>query len=419
MFKFYASIALVVALWGCTDFSGGLNEYYEPYSVEFQKDLSSLSCSSKNSRDEAVIVGENHGSILYTCHDGVWVGNQNDSIWYGVEYSSSSEEVSSSSSSSEGAVAPISYSTPVIIAPASSGSPTESSSSIVIAEPVSLYNLGSCTPADVSIDKGGSTTFKFTPNKVSVSGYEAMDYVRASYEWNYGAGEGDGSASITLASDKVTFSETGDHIVSVTVTMADGAEEKVKCSPLHVNGEPITGCRCSTDSATVDVSAGGEATWQIQGCTSNAGTLSFKWSNSMGTGHEASYAFTEKGQRLAPVVTVGNDDNTIVKVQCAEVRAVDSNNPDYEISETGSAGGVRLPAGTSSLTMNLPGDRLPSMDSFSMECEFETSENMVTVDGKTYSAGFVAFLELPYEHSYGGYVLEMELSASAFCWVAY
>jgi len=221
--------------------------------------------------------------------------------------------------------------TPIVIASATSSAadipivnPTSSSAGVVITP---TTGLGTCAPVKESINKGESTTFKFTPNKKAVSGYEAMDFVKANFDWKYGDGKGDGTASATT-SDKVTYTNPGKKIVSATVTMADGNSETVTCSPLQVQGTPIDGCTCTASSKTADVAdpLASTVTWTVSNCVSTGAEITgYTWPTGfVSEGNTGSFTFTTKDQSVTPEVTVTNNDSTAVVVnKCPAAIAVD------------------------------------------------------------------------------------------------
>jgi len=421
MKKFVVPFAISAALWGCTDFSEELQPY-EPLSIKSQSDLRDLPCSSKNEGEVVFITGGgNHWSLSYNCTGGVWIGQEySDSVWYGVEYSSALGESSSSGDKVDVSSASVVPSSSASVKPSSSAFAMSSSSAVLpvtIADPVPKYNLGTCAPVDSVIQRGGSTSFKFTPNSPDESGYDIFAFVKADYVWDYGDGEADSTANM-LTSAGVVYGTSGDKKVRVKVTMADGVSSTFTCAPLHVNGYPITGCSCSAKSSYVDVAAGGVAEWTVSGCLSADNELSFEWPYSMGTDSSATYTFTEGGEHLTPWVTVRNSDNSVVKVSCDRVNSLDSDSPVYIIQESGPAGAVALPKGQSAVIMNLPQD-WKSGASFIMECRFDQGDNILTIDGETYQSGIVAFVTLPIEHSMNGYALSVELDTPATCYVAY
>ena len=198
-------------------------------------------------------------------------------------------------------------------------------------------DLGSCAPVTTPIEKGGSTSWKFTFNKNNTSGVTPMDILNFDADWNFGNAGTPSVVSVTgLASPgNVTYMNSG--TATASVTLSNGLKtETIQCSPLQVNGAPITGCKCTAAAATADVAAGGVATWTVTGCTSVGQTITgYEWTKATGVGESASYSFTEKGQTLAPTVKVSNDDNTVVDVTCDEVKAVDSSSPDYLLEVAG------------------------------------------------------------------------------------
>ena len=226
----------------------------------------------------------------------------------------------------------------VAVSSSSAGVVTPTSSAAIVDD--GTVN-GTCAPVPATISKGGSTTWKFT--KLSPAGMAGMTKQQnAIFDWAMtGSTEGSfsakGSAGGTAAT--ATYAASGSFTATLTV---DG--NKITCSPLQVNGAPITGCVCTPDVANPDVASGpATVTWKVSGCQTTGATITgYAWTDATGTGETATASFTEKGQTITPVVTVSNDDNTQEQFTCAAAKAVNSSTPDYEIDGTGST----IPSGS-------------------------------------------------------------------------
>lgn len=202
--------------------------------------------------------------------------------------------------------------------------------------------LGTCTTETPVIEKTGSVVFKFNPDPKQ----NPLDFIgaKASFVWNYGAdGVGDGSAN-TTNSDKVTFASSGKKHVTVTVTKNDGlTSDVVDCGYVQVNGDPITGCLCTTTaSGSVDYTTTPEVTWSVAGCTTGAAyTIGYNWD---GTAGEATYTktFSAANPGYAPKLKVSNTDNTEIEVACPAVKITEG--AEYTIKDNTDAGKVAIPA---------------------------------------------------------------------------
>ena len=292
-------------------------------------------CSLKREGMEVYVKDE---KTLYTCEDGEWTPEKDtpkDS-----KKSSSSEADAAPKSSSSVIYIDVDFSSssekdPVVIVerPLSSATiiiepdtPTPSSSSVVV-----VTSLGSCKPAVSPIDKGTSVMWTFTPNP-DLPKEMLMKFATADYDWNFGGLTDDGSA-IGRNSGKVTYTESGKYTASVTVTIDGSAETKV-CSELHVNGAPISGCKCTTTvTGAVDYTDTPDVTWSVTGCMSTGATVnSFAWDGGV-AGAEMTYTktFTAAAASYAPSLKVGNDDNAEIDVVCTAVKVTEG--PEYTLKD--------------------------------------------------------------------------------------
>lgn len=259
--------------------------------------------------------------------------------------SSSSEDpfipVSSSS------VAPLSSSSLIIIAPSSSSIVPPSSSSIVEGISSSVVPggalAGTCAPTPAIADLGQTVTWTFS----KAASVPVQEIIKATFDWVFEGGSlgefsGVGAAAI---SKSLTYSVSGPH----TTTLSTNGGEPIACAPVQVNGAKITGCECTVDNASPDVTAGGISTWTVAGCTSTANITGYTW-NAGALGEELtfSHTFAAKDETFKPTLTVSNDDNTVYTVTCPVAKAVDSSLPDYLLDGT-AAGTYTLAPGTYSM----------------------------------------------------------------------
>ena len=244
-----------------------------------------------------------------------------------------------------------------------------SSSSFVFKEPESsaassssvavVTGLGSCKPAKSPIDKGESVAWTFTPNPTKTVSYGAMAFAQAQYAWDFGGLTDDGSG-VTSTSGKVTYASSGKFGASVTVSVKnkDGAleTETKECEPLQVNGDPITGCKCSATAGGAEVTGSvnmqvtPDVVWTVTGCTSAAEINSWEWDGTAGT-ESFTKNFTAETASYAPTLKVGNNDNTVQEVTCAPVKVTDG--AEYTVKVSGADGKIKLPAGTSSVVLEV------------------------------------------------------------------
>ena len=294
--------------------------------VETEDDLPK--CSIKREGKEVYVKEE---KTLYTCEDGEWIPEKKTAK---SESSSSSKKSSSSGLD--------------IASPSSSSAiyidvdfPTSSAEE----EIVPVTGLGMCGPVTSPIEKGSSVKWKFTPNINNEAGFSAIDFAKATYAWNFGAGATPATDVTPSTSSAVFYANSGTATASVTVTI-DGASETIQCKPLQVNGDPITGCKCAPEgvTGTVDYTATPDVTWSVTGCMSASTPLSYNWNGTDGA-ESYTHSFTAATASYAPVLKVGNADNTVIDVACPAVKATEG--VEYVIKESSSSGAISLPAGTS------------------------------------------------------------------------
>jgi hypothetical protein len=211
--------------------------------------------------------------------------------------------------------------------------------------------IGTCAPEQAIYEKDAAekgVKWKFTRDP-SVA---ATSLLSASFKWTTADGT-PSTASATGTSGlyhTAKYTTSGVHNASLTVSMG-AANYTIQCSPVQVNGEPITGCKCATEATSIDYTATPTATWSVTGCTTGAGlNLAYQWDGAPG---EASYSptFTAAAASYAPVLKVANDDNTVVDVTCPAIKITEG--PEYIIKETQGAGAIKLPAGSTIVSLEV------------------------------------------------------------------
>lgn len=257
--------------------------------------------------------------------------------------SSSSERVVKSSSSGASSS---SYTYPQNSSSSNGGGASSSSK-----PPTGDDRIGSCAPEQAIYEKDAAekgVKWKFTRDP-SVA---ATSLLSASFKWT----TADGTPSTASATGTgglyhtAKYTTSGVHNASLTVSMG-AANYTIQCSPVQVNGEPITGCKCTTEATSIDYTATPTATWSVTGCTTGAGlNLAYQWDGAPG---EASYSptFTAAAASYAPVLKVANDDNTVVDVTCPAIKITEG--PEYIIKETQGAGAIKLPAGSTIVSLEV------------------------------------------------------------------
>ena len=310
IFSSVLSLAVAGAFWACNDDSvitiasadqGGV--------VENNSSKTKDDSSAKSSSSEDVIVVHKSSASKAT------------------DPSSSTDVLSSESANPTLNVTSSSSVELIIISGRSSSSvtvidnPVASSASIV----VPVTGLGSCAPTKNPINKGETTTWKFSGNLAS--GQSVGSFIKASFAWTFSSnavsatGMAGGSTSAP-----VTYTVSGAENASVVVTMPDGSSEAIQCSPLQVNGDPITGCACNASATTIDYTAEPSVSWAVTGCTSASNIISYTWDGVEGTA-AFTKAFDAPVASYAPTLKVANEDNTVIDVACQAVRATEG--PEY------------------------------------------------------------------------------------------
>ncbi|MBQ3779258.1 MAG: hypothetical protein II835_14570 [Fibrobacter sp.] len=271
-----------------------------------------------------------------------------------VVTSSSSSPSVSQSSSSQKTVRSSSSRNPVLSSSSAYVPPTPGSSTSVSSSSAKsgAGQIGTCAPVQATYEKdeagGKGVVWKFTRDP-SVA---ATQLISASFNWSFEGATPD-KASATGAnglSQSVKYSTSGPHTAKVAISIG-AAVYQVDCSPVQVNGEPITGCKCTTEATSIDYTATPTATWSVTGCTTGAGlNLAYQWDGAPG---EASYSptFTAAAASYAPVLKVANDDNTVVDVTCPAIKITEG--PEYIIKETQGAGAIKLPAGSTIVSLEV------------------------------------------------------------------
>lgn len=392
IFSGVLSLAIAGAFWACNDDS--------VITIASANQGAVVESSSSNTKDDSSAKSSSDSDLI--------IVKMSSSSSAGKTSSSSSSFTSSSSSQLK-----ISSSAGIIIhqEPSSSSTaivdnPKVSSSSIIV---VPVTGLGSCAPTKNPINKGESTTWKFSAN-IS-SGLSPMNFISASFAWNFSDNAVPATDATKITSAPVTYATSGVANASVNVTMPDGSYETIQCSPLQVNGDPITGCECTTDATTIDYTAQPTAFWTVMGCTSASNIISYTWDGVEGTA-TFTKAFDAPAASYAPTLKVANEDNTIVEVACPAVRVTEG--PEYLIDDEMEK--IDLPAGRSRIVLDLPASWHSSMSgTCSFYCQGAGQPISLTVGTETTREDWLARVQIPIDQTMNKSVLDIELSAAARC----
>lgn len=252
----------------------------------------------------------------------------------------SSASVKSSSSASKPASSNTATSSSA--KPASS-SAAKSSSSVAMSSANPVYQgIGTCIPAKAVAEIGENVIWKFVRNNV----LSASQLLSATFSWTFEGGTPSYAVVTNAAgvSQTAQYAKSGDYGASLKVVI-DDVTHSISCSPVHINGAPITGCKCTSEVETVDFTATPDVAWNVTGCSTGEGLkLAYEWDGASGTA-EFTKSFTAASDGYAPKLKVTNSDNSVVDVACPTVKVTDG--PEFEITEPQGRGAIQLPAGTS------------------------------------------------------------------------
>ena len=325
-----SSVGLAAGFWACGDGTveplneatdGYVKAMLETQSIDF---ASQVTDAKKQCSEDIVCMNE-----MAKANNGVIQIESSETI---IESSSSGPATQMTSSSRDifggrSSMGPIGQQSSSSVAPIT----TPSSSS---AAPVAAGVFGTCAPASATVELNATAKWEFTWSQNS--GLTMADVGKASYAWTL---PGAATATATGRTPTTTYATSGAKTASVSVT-GGGITQDITCSPLNVNGAPITGCECVGTNLRPDVAAGEAATWTIANCKTGTGlTLSYTWTGATAdaTGLTATAPVAAKNDVVSGVsVLVENDDNTKVPITCDAATAVDSRIPDYELKFEGS-----------------------------------------------------------------------------------
>ena len=375
-----SSFALLAA---CTDY---VDEF--DYQIDELKELQALNTglfkSSSSSRGNFIVEGSSSSSHIDLASSESLVNSSSEI----AIPKSSAGWVIKSSSSSVGRTDPVSSSSAAVV----------------------VTGLGSCAPAKATIEKIGSVAWNFTPN---LSEGSMQDFLGASYSWNFGS-DGDVTG---MTSSPVTYGTSGKKTATVTVTM--GMKNSViECSPLQVNGDPITGCECTAPATSVDFTATPDVTWSVTGCTTASLPLNYEWEGSGTPGELASFTktFTEAQPGYTPTLKVGNSDNTIIEVPCTKVKT--TNGAEYKLTSSNEKVTFSK-SGSFSISAELPDGWHNQDQTCSVYCNGSSSNYVVTIDeielsGKAAGNTYVAVQnKMLVAHTIGGYTMSVDVEIAA------
>lgn len=227
---------------------------------------------------------------------------------------------------------------------------------------------GTCSPKTPSINKGEIATWEFYRESGDV-----FDVIMAPFIWKFAdldkTIQGNGMNSVNVA-----YENAGTYKATLSV---DGNE--ITCSPLQVQGIPITITSCKPDKETAN--AGETVTWTVE-ATSEADITGYAWTYEneplSGSGTSAAVALGSDLHKVntAPTVTVTNSDNTSQSFVCANTYVINPNKVDYSLV-TG-ADAIEIPTGEV-WVVDIPADAM------TLVCEVKGSSINVLVNDEPLS----------------------------------
>ena len=211
--------------------------------------------------------------------------------------------------------------------------------------------------------------------------------------------------------NKVTYAASGKYNASLHIDVTGGSSYDLNCSPVQVNGAPITGCKCAPVGVTGSVNylKTPNVAWAVTGCSTGTGlTLSYSWDGGA-AGAETSYTktFTGAAASAAPTLVVANDDNTENQVTCSPVKVTEGE--EFTI-KTSTDKVVFKESGSFAISANLPNGWHNADTECNVFCQAQTSNFTVTIDeivlsGKVSGQNYVTKGGLPVAHTVGGYTI--------------
>lgn len=202
----------------------------------------------------------------------------------------------------------------------SSSSKAKSSSSSAVSSS-SKPSVATCAPEPAVASRGDTISWKFEPAE-----FDTSEIFNSSFSWTFEGGIPNtvqASKAEGATVNSVVYTTSGKHTATLTVTNSQtGAQKTLACAPLQINGIPVEGCKCTAEKETVELSAGGTASWTVTGCYSiGANITGYDWTSANGYGNSAFTKLTKKGETVQPTVTVRNNEKSIVMVKCPAITA--------------------------------------------------------------------------------------------------
>jgi len=146
-------------------------------------------------------------------------------------------------------------------------------------------------------------------------------------------GSNEKSTTVKCNQSPVTATYAGIGSFGAKIKIGDKVHD---CSgKVEVQGTPVTGCECTVDEANPDVKNGDvTVTWTVSGCkagTAAADIGTYAWTGVTSTTATATATVSAKGDTKTASVKVTSTENASMNVPCPQVKAINSDLPDYEL----------------------------------------------------------------------------------------
>ena len=292
--------------------------------------------------------------------------------------------------------------------PVSSSSKTATvSSEEVLNEPQMVVN-GSCGPKTESIEKGGMATWSFYRESGDV-----FESIMAPFVWSFPelgkTVQGNGMNSVNIS-----YEQSGTYTAKLNV---DGSE--ITCSPLRVQGIPITVKSCK--AAKNSVNAGETITWTVD-AESESEIVGYEWSSDdaqvSGSGTSATMLATGDMHKknVKAVVTVTNKDKTVQDYTCESVSVVDPNQVDVVIAYS-VADETKAFTGGQTLVAQYPSNAVNCQ----LICSAQGNGVILEIDGEEFTINWSENITPTSckDGSAAGTKLSVKASMQVLCYVAY
>lgn len=289
----------------------------------------------------------------------------------------------------------------------SSSQAATQSSEEILNDPKGIVN-GSCGPKVSVIDKGGMATWSFYRDEGDI-----FESILAPFVWTFPELEktvqGNGMNAVN-----VSYEQSGTYTAILNV---DGSE--ITCSPLRVQGIPITVKSCNAEKNSV--TAGETISWTVV-AESDAEIIDYSWTSDdatvTGSGTTATMVATGEMHKknVKAVVSVTNKDKTVQDYTCESVSVVDPNQVDVVIAHS-MGDSSKVFNGGETLVAQYP----PNAVNCQMVCGANGNGVLLDIDGTEYTIDYSANITPTNckDGAAAGTKITVKASMQVLCYVTY